>query len=140
MSFSSSSAGSKENHIFCVTDVSLIIWPEFLHLNSHSLCSLSASGWLKGLFKETKPVLCVGPVLSHYKHSPVLLWPADSEVFTASTWQPGSRAAARLLPPFLLLLENKKVVHQSFCAETKSPVYGRGHSTKSNLCITTGKQ
>lgn len=41
-----------ENHIFYVRDVSLIVWPEFLHFNSHSLCSLSASGWLENFSRR----------------------------------------------------------------------------------------
>lgn len=42
----------QENHIFYVRDVSLIVWPEFLHFSSHSLCSLSASGWLKNFSRR----------------------------------------------------------------------------------------
>lgn len=51
MSFSCFSA-VQGNHILSITDVSLIIWPEFLHFNSHSLCSLSASGWFKNFSRR----------------------------------------------------------------------------------------
>lgn len=63
------------NPVLSTTDVSPIIWPDFLHFNSHSLCSLSASSWLKNFSGRLSLFNAWVQVLSHLKRSPLFRWP-----------------------------------------------------------------